>query len=111
LLVAGEERALDDARATAIFRVVQESLTNVAKHAQANHVSVSVDFAPAGVRVAIRDDGQGFDSSSPPPPGHFGLMGMQERIHALQGEIQIDSQPGRGSHITIEVPTPDSVRP
>lgn len=110
LLVAGEERALDDARATAIFRVVQESLTNVAKHAQANHVSVSVDFAPAGVRVAIRDDGQGFDSSSPPPPGHFGLMGMQERIHALQGEIQIDSQPGRGSHITIKVPTPDSAR-
>ncbi len=106
LEVEGEERALDDAQSTAIFRVVQESLTNVAKHARAQKVSVALHFEAEAVRVSIHDDGQGFDATQPASGGHYGLMGMRERLRALHGRILIDSQPGHGAQVTIEVPAP-----
>ncbi|HET8693226.1 MAG TPA: PAS domain S-box protein [Aquabacterium sp.] len=105
LKVEGEERQLDDSLSTAVFRVVQESLTNVAKHAQARQVSVTLRFDTDAVAVQIHDDGQGFDPSRPIEAGHFGLLGMRERVLSLQGRIDVVSAPGRGTHIDFRVPT------
>lgn len=100
----GEPFELDDTQSTAIFRVVQESLTNIAKHAHASEVRIDLRFEPARVSVSIQDNGQGFDPSQVAKLGRFGLLGMRERILALQGQIQIQSQPGQGTHIAIDVP-------
>ena len=86
-------------------RVVQEAITNVAKHAQARQVSVTLRFDTDAVAVQIHDDGQGFDPSRPIEAGHFGLLGMRERVLSLQGRIDVVSAPGRGTHIDFRVPT------
>lgn len=104
LQLQGEPYELDDTQSTAIFRVVQESLTNIAKHARASQVRIDLHFEPAQVSVSIHDNGQGFDPSQVAKLGRFGLLGMRERILALQGHIQIQSHPGQGTHIAIDVP-------
>ncbi|HET6789140.1 MAG TPA: sensor histidine kinase, partial [Aquabacterium sp.] len=104
LQLQGEPYELDDMQSTAIFRVVQESLTNIAKHARASQVHIDLRFEPTQVSVSIHDNGQGFEPSQVAKLGRFGLLGMRERILALQGSIQIQSQPGQGAHIAIEVP-------
>ncbi|MGE5452098.1 MAG: PAS domain S-box protein [Acidobacteriota bacterium] len=105
LHLEGEPFDLDDMRATAIFRVIQESLTNVAKHARASHVRVALTFEPHQVSVSIRDDGCGFDVAQASARGRFGLLGMRERILALQGHIDVRSTPGKGTEIAMAVPT------
>ncbi|HET8869220.1 MAG TPA: PAS domain S-box protein [Aquabacterium sp.] len=109
LRVEGEECQLDDSLSTAVFRVVQESLTNVAKHAQANRVDITLHFDSDRVRVTIHDDGQGFDPKQPAQHGHFGLIGMRERVLSLQGSIEVQSAPGQGTRIAIDVPTASHV--
>ena len=104
LELQGTPYELDDMRSTAIFRVVQESLTNIAKHAKASQVQIDLRFEPAVVGLSIHDNGQGFDPDKVARLGRFGLLGMRERVLALQGHIQIQSQPGQGTHITIDVP-------
>ncbi|MGE5452097.1 MAG: PAS domain-containing protein [Acidobacteriota bacterium] len=106
LNIQGQERTLDESRSTAIFRVVQESLTNIARHAQAQHVWVDVVFDPAMVRVSIRDDGVGFEPAPPGTSRGLGLLGMRERMLALGGQIQIDSKPGQGTTVSIQIPPP-----
>ena len=100
----GEECTLDDMRATAIFRVVQESLTNIAKHAQATQVQVTLQFDPDEVSVSVQDNGLGFEPAKVSRRGHFGLLGMRERVLALHGQIELDSAPGEGTRIAIHVP-------
>ena len=90
-----------------LFRIIQEGLTNVAKHAQADHATVRLDIGPTEVVVTIEDDGQGFDldqvMQSDKPTG-WGLMGMQERTLLLGGRCEIDSAPGRGTRIQVSAP-------
>lgn len=105
LTITGTEVKLDDMRATTIFRVIQESLTNIAKHAQASQVEISLVFKPMEVGVAIQDNGQGFNHDEVAQKrNHFGLIGMRERVWAQNGQIDITSQPGRGTRIAINVP-------
>lgn len=106
LKIDGTERSLDETRSTVIFRVVQESLTNIARHAQAKHVSVNLLFNTTRVKVIVQDDGVGFAPSDVEEPHGFGLLGMQERLLAIGGQFQIDSQPGRGCTISVVVPQP-----
>lgn len=106
LKIDGTERSLDETRATAIFRVVQESLTNIARHAHAKHVWVDLSFDASRVKVTIKDDGVGFARSDAEEPHGFGLLGMQERLLAIGGQFQIDSQPGCGCTISVVVPQP-----
>jgi signal transduction histidine kinase len=87
---------------TALYRIVQESLTNVVKHARASHVSITLTRMHGSVKAVIEDDGQGFDPGSP-DRGH-GLLGMQERIALLGGRLQVESSPGAGTTIAIDVP-------
>jgi len=100
-----DEVVLDDSRATALFRIVQESLTNVVKHAQATEVAVSITLeAPDTVCLEIRDDGKGFEPGSTRPDGSFGLIGVRERALMLRGTVEIDSAPGRGTRIEVCIP-------
>lgn len=102
----GAERSLDETRSTTIFRVVQESLTNIARHAHAKHVWVDLTFDNTRVKVTIKDDGVGFAPSHVEEPHGFGLLGMQERLLAIGGQFQIDSQPGCGCTVSVVVPQP-----
>lgn len=87
---------------TSLFRIVRESLDNVAEHAQARHVDVRLDLdARDAVRLSTRDDGCGMPEDDPRKPLSFGLLGMRERVQALGGTFRIDSAPGAGTTVTV----------
>jgi signal transduction histidine kinase len=88
---------------TALYRIVQEALTNAVKHAGANHVSVVVTRKATGVQVMIEDDGSGFDPAAR-STGGLGLLGMRERVELLDGTLAIDTSPGAGTTLIVELP-------
>jgi signal transduction histidine kinase len=88
---------------TALYRVVQESLTNVVKHAGARRISILVTPRDGAVVAVIEDDGQGFDPGSTRAEG-IGLVGMRERMTLLGGRLEVESRPGSGTTILPEVP-------
>jgi signal transduction histidine kinase len=89
---------------TVVYRVVQEALTNVTRHAQASTVSVALTRFGARVRVLIEDDGVGFDASARPGRGHLGVDGMEERARLVGGTVAVTSTPGEGTTVIVEVP-------
>jgi signal transduction histidine kinase len=89
---------------TALYRVVQESLTNIVKHANARRVSVSVARRDSMVAAVIEDDGAGFDLRKVGDDG-IGLLGMRERLALIDGRLEIESRPGAGTTIVAEVPS------
>jgi len=89
----------------ALYRCIQEALTNVARHASAGRLSVRLDCSAKDVRVKVRDDGIGFDPRTHGDDGkHLGLQGMKERVALLSGTIEINSSPGKGTEIQITIP-------
>jgi signal transduction histidine kinase len=88
---------------TALYRVVQESLTNIVKHAKAHNVSVSVARRRSTVAAVIEDDGAGFDQRAVRADG-VGLLGMRERLALIEGRLEIESRPGAGTTVVAEVP-------
>ncbi|RWR00977.1 hypothetical protein ED28_16135 [[Pantoea] beijingensis] len=107
LEAAENEIALSDEHTTAIFRVVQESLTNVYRHARASRVHITVAQTGSLLSIDVSDNGRGFDVDSVPTTA-FGLLGMRERCTMLGWELRITSQPGQGSQVRItgELPSP-----
>jgi len=104
LEIAGPARPLPAEAEEALFRAAQEGLTNVRKHARASRASVVLDYRdPAAVAVEVRDDGVGTEPGAGPPLG-FGLLGAQERAARLGGRLRVDSAPGRGLTLRVEVP-------
>ncbi|MDX9995514.1 MAG: PAS domain S-box protein [Rhodocyclaceae bacterium] len=100
-----EEFELDSNLATAVFRIVQEALTNIARHAEAGEVRIDIeqtDDAGGGIRLVVEDDGRGFDVAS--RTTRFGLLGMRERITMLGGTLDIDSRPEHGTRIAAWLP-------
>ncbi|WP_042337823.1 sensor histidine kinase [Paraburkholderia ferrariae] len=95
---------LRDPHATAVFRIVQESLANVARHACASHVEVILDCKNHHLSLVVRDDGVGFDPASPRKSTSFGLVGLRERAYLLDGTLSIDAAPGKGTAIKIDIP-------
>jgi signal transduction histidine kinase len=101
---------------TALYRIVQEALTNVVRHAQAKNVSVVLEKRAPVVRLIIEDDGQGFDVNSVlgsrrgnrPTNGKLGLYGMRERAALLGGTLTIESTPGVGTTIFVDAPLTDA---
>lgn len=93
--------------AITVFRVCQEALTNVRKHARASSVTLSLVSAGQGVHVKVRDDGVGFDMGADGPPrhGHFGMIEMRERAEIAGGWLQVNSSPGEGTTVEFWVPT------
>jgi signal transduction histidine kinase len=104
------EAALPDERLpeeveTALYRIVQESLTNVVKHARARRVSILLARKNGAVKAVVEDDGRGFDPSEERDEG-FGLIGMRERLALLGGRLEIESRREAGTAIAAEVPLP-----
>lgn len=95
---------LDDERATMLFRIVQESLTNVLRHAEASHVWITLGKPGGYYRLEIRDDGKGFDSGASMRRNAYGLLGIRERAAMLGGAAEISSELGVGTVISVEVP-------
>ncbi|MGZ5033226.1 MAG: PAS domain-containing sensor histidine kinase [Usitatibacter sp.] len=95
-----------DPHATTIFRVLQESLTNVAKHAQARNVEVTLTEETDRMILVVRDDGRGISPDGPRNPSSFGILGLRERAYLLGGEVSIKSSPGRGTIVEMRLPHP-----
>ena len=90
---------------TALYRCIQEALTNVARHASADNVTVKMDFTSDKVIVNVTDDGTGFEPHVENSANkHLGLQGMQERVDLLNGSLEINSSPGQGTNIQIIIP-------
>jgi two-component system sensor histidine kinase DegS len=92
-----------------VFRIVQESMNNVAKHAKANNISIHIEFLHTELKLYIIDDGQGFDTEKLKEHNEdissgFGLVSMRERVELLGGEMLISSEPGRGTRLNISIP-------
>ena len=106
----GESRRLDPLVETVIYRITQESLTNVARHAQTQSARVRLCFQPEEIQLKITDQGIGFNPSQPfPAPRGWGLAGMKERAEAVGGTLKVESAPGQGTSITMAIPY-DAVR-
>ncbi len=107
-VVAGDpDLRLDPAAETALFRIAQEALTNAAKHAGAGRVVVSVEATDGTVRLEVRDDGCGFEAPEGYPrgtDGGWGLAIMRERAAAVGGTLSVDSSPGQGTMVVVELP-------
>ncbi|WP_370600593.1 PAS domain S-box protein [Pseudomonas nitroreducens] len=95
---------LSDAKAIGLFRILQEALTNVMRHAQAHTVELQLGVEGDELCLRIEDDGVGFDPSATRQGVSFGLVGMRERVLMFGGTLQIDSQPGEGTTLWIRVP-------
>lgn len=91
-------------QAVALFRIVQEALTNTIKHAQATKVSISLGKTDEGIYLEIADDGKGFDMSIKKRIDSYGIIGMKERAYLLDANLSIESQLGKGTKIHIEMP-------
>ena len=95
------------AQRTVLFRVAQEALTNVARHAQASRVEVSIQKLPDGICMKIKDDGKSFQVErvlNAKGSKRLGLLGMRERVEMVGGTFCVESAPGKGTTIKVEIP-------
>lgn len=98
------ELSLGGDQSTALFRILQEALTNVARHAEANEVHIALEQHEQAVQLRVADNGNGLRGSTPEGKGRFGLIGMQERAETWGGTLRVTSGPGQGTTITVTVP-------
>jgi signal transduction histidine kinase len=98
----------------ALYRITQEALSNVRKHARATGVRVDLAFLPGRVELEIADDGEGFavpaSLAELGQRGCFGLMGIQERVWALEGDLSIRSETGQGTRLSVSIPVRNGVQ-
>lgn len=105
--VEGQARRLPRTVETALFRIAQEAINNIAKHAHAKHVHVSLDLRDSTAKLAVIDDGRGFDATTHMSRNgihSLGLLGMRERATLLSGTFAVNSTSGQGTRIAVEVP-------
>jgi signal transduction histidine kinase len=106
--IHGEEKELDDVMKIAVFRIIQESLNNIIKHAQANHVNIHLAFEERNLRINVVDNGIGFNreqvKQTRAPRPSLGLAGMEERALLLGGTVSIQSRPGYGTEVEAIIP-------
>ena len=111
LILPGEPLNLDSERSTAIFRIFQESLTNVARHAQATTVEARLEMEDEQILFRVHDNGKGFDPQQAKAKKSLGLVGMQERAHLLKGEVRFEGIPGSGTTMILRIPLQPSTPP
>jgi signal transduction histidine kinase len=104
LISAPEETTLDADGATTVFRIFQEILTNVARHAQATQLEVSLEENATFLTLQVRDNGRGITNTEIQSPKSIGLLGMQERARLRGGEVQFQGTPGQGTTVTVRLP-------
>jgi len=108
-LVVGEgDLDLPDPYATAVFRVLQECLTNAAKHSGASQVEVTLERVDDEAMLTVSDNGRGFSPVDPRNPGSYGLVGLRERAYLVGGAVSIESAPGQGTRVELRVPVADA---
>jgi signal transduction histidine kinase len=105
------EIAMDPERATALFRIFQETLTNVARHANATEVNARLGTENGDLVLEVHDNGQGIDEKELLAGRSLGIMGMRERAWLLHGDFTIGSVPGQGTTVKVRIPNTDSKRP
>jgi len=96
---------------TAVFRIVQEALTNILKHAEATRVSVMLEYRYDELLVIVEDNGRGFKPDVPltvKAPGGLGLVGIRERVALVGGKLKVESESGSGTTLAIRIPAPES---
>ncbi len=115
LQVTGSSYRLSPDEELVLFRIAQESLNNVRRHAEATTASVLISFKRGSVQMIIEDDGQGFDAPDKfvdlVTSGKFGLIGMHERARILEGTLHIESSPGQGTRIVVDAPVHERCHP
>ena len=94
----------DQDRSTAIFRIFQEALTNVARHSNASRVKAVLTKKTDKIVLTIEDNGKGIEENQIADPKAFGIIGMRERAHFLGGEVRVNGAPGKGTSITVSIP-------
>ena len=99
-----EDRIFSPDAQMQLFRIIQEAFSNARKHAQTDCVQLSFEMVDGMVRIRIQDNGKGFDPTRAAGEGHFGLRFMRERAETLGGRLQVDSTPGQGTCVEVEVP-------
>jgi signal transduction histidine kinase len=106
----GQIRPLPEIVEENLLRIAQESLTNIIKHSGATRAEIELNYAAKTVVLQIKDNGRGFsrDDNSTPAEGHFGLLGISERVRRLDGEITFSSTPGVGTTIRAQIPIPSA---
>jgi signal transduction histidine kinase len=108
--VSGEEHRLKPEIETTLFRIGQEAISNIARHAEANSVTIALAFDRASVCLDVEDNGRGF-SLDDSADGTFGLLGMKERAALLDGAFTVRSEPGNGTRVAVRIPLPESEEP
>jgi signal transduction histidine kinase len=113
LCISGDRHRLVPDVELALYRIVQEALNNVGRHAQASNVTIDVEFMEERVKVSVRDDGKGFELLGCPGDfayaGKFGLLGIEERAQLLRGTFQVQSDIGTGTTVSVDVPTEEGI--
>lgn len=102
--MTGGEPQLDSGQATAVFRILQEALTNVARHAQAKHVEIRLHCLPTAFELIVNDDGRGITASEMQAAGTLGILGMRERALTWHGRVTVRGEPRRGTTVRVFMP-------
>ncbi len=103
-LFFGDERRLPLPVEVALFRLIQEALSNVKKHAEVKEAMVKLEISPLFVTVVVKDDGRGFQVHQERKEGQYGLLGIQERVELFGGEFKIKSRMGHGTQVIVNIP-------
>src|SRR6185369_4339995 len=103
-----ENLELDEERTTALFRICQEALTNVARYAQATDVHIELDSDAPQITLRISDNGRGITDEEMKAINSFGLIGMRERARLLGGTFEIKGAAGKGTALTVRIPSPQA---
>ena len=100
----GKAQNMDNQKETILFRVIQECLQNIIKHAQATQVEIAFAYAASALKIEVRDNGKGFLISRGNSLSGLGMMNMHHRIELMRGKVTVESEPGFGTKIVIELP-------
>jgi two-component system NarL family sensor kinase len=105
--LTGKERSLPARVEEGLYRICQEAVSNITRHAGAAYASLQLEFHPEEVKITVEDHGRGFDPENL-PPGHYGLVGISERARLMGGALSIQSSPDEGTHIEVTIPISSS---
>jgi two-component system sensor histidine kinase UhpB len=107
---SGPLGALDGPHRLAIYRIAQESISNALRHAKATSIQLAVTASPEQVQLTVRDDGRGFEFGPQQSARGLGLTAMMERTKLMRGRLDVTSQPGQGTQVSVELPIPAAAR-
>jgi signal transduction histidine kinase len=103
---SGFEPVLSKDLATALFRIFQETLTNILRHAEADRVAVRLEAVDGRLQLRVEDNGRGITEAQINDPQSYGLLGMRERLHPWNGRVSFEGRPGKGTAVTVRLPMP-----